>query len=180
MNQLFKFGITLSLICLLATLVLAVTYEITKPKIEEKERVEEEAALKAIMPEADSFKKKTIEGIDYFDALKSETLVGYCIRATGNGYSGFIKIIVGIDLNGVIKGVEVLEHQETPGLGAKIREIRPGEKEPWFLRQFKGKSGKTMVLKKDIDAITGATISSKAVTDAVNKAVNEFLSKVKK
>jgi electron transport complex protein RnfG len=89
-------------------------------------------------------------------------------------------MITGIDRNGVIKGVRILEHQETPGLGSKINEIHPGEKEPHFLRQFIGKNGKTVAVKKDIDAITGATISSKAVTDAINKAVAEFLEKIKK
>lgn len=180
MNQLVRFGLILALICFVATFVLAVTYEVTKPKIEEKLRIEEEDALKAIVPDADSFIKKTVDAIDYFEALKGKDRIGYCIRVTGNGYSGFIRIIVGIDLNGIIKGVEVLEHQETPGLGAKINEIRPGEKEPYFLKQFKGKAAKTIAVKKDIDAITGATISSSAVTDAINRAINEFLSKDRK
>lgn len=180
MNQLVRFGLILAAICLTATLVLAVTYEMTKPKIDEVLRQEEQEALKIIMPAADSFTEKTMDGIDYFEALKEKTVVGYCIKVVGTGYSGFIRMIVGIDPNGIIKGVEVLEHQETPGLGAKIAEILPGEKEPHFLKQFKGKPARTVTVKKDIDAITGATISSAAVTDAINKTVGEFLEKVRK
>ncbi|MDP2913572.1 MAG: RnfABCDGE type electron transport complex subunit G [Candidatus Omnitrophota bacterium] len=180
MNQLIKFGLILGVICLAATLVLAVTYEITKPKIEQQMKMEIEAALKTIIPEADSFTEKKVDDIDYFEATKNAILAGYCIKAVGTGYSGYMRIVVGIDTAGTIKGVKVLEHQETPGLGSKINEIRRGEKDAWFLRQFIGRQGKAVAIKKDIDAITGATISSKAVTDAIRDTVLEFLQKVKR
>jgi len=178
MKQLTQFGVTLGLICLFATLVLAVTYEITKPKIDEQMRMEEQRALKVVIPEADSFEAKTIDNIGYFDALKGGELVGYCVNARAVGYGGGIRLVVGITPDGVIKGIEVLQHQETPGLGSKIKEIRPGESEPYFLKQFKGKEASTVVVRKNIDAITGATISSKALTDAVRTTVDEFLEKV--
>jgi len=179
MKELVRFGLILGIICLIATLVLAVTYEITKPKIDAQLRQEEEEALKAILPDIDSFKEKKAGDIEYFEAFKDNNLKGYCIRVTGNGYNGFIRMIAGIDTDGVIKGVKVLEHQETPGLGSQINHTAPGEKEPWFLRQFAGKSARTIAVKKDIDAITGATISSRAVTDAVRETVTRFLSEVK-
>ena len=179
MKQLLKFGLILCGICLAATLVLAVTYEITKPKIAEQLRLEEKEALEAILPAADTFTEKKIGEIEYFEATKDGELKGYCIRATGIGYGGFIRMVVGINTQGVIEGIEVLEHQETPGLGAKIDEVKPGEKDPWFLRQFKGKSAATIAVRKNINAITGATISSRAVTDAVRKTVTEFMAKVK-
>lgn len=180
MNQLTKFGLVLGMVCLIATLVLAVTYEVTKPKIDEQLRLEEYEALKSILPEADSFTEKTLDGIDYFEAVDEGKVVGYCIRVGGQGYGGYMRLMVGVKLNGVIEGVEVLEHQETPGLGAKIDEIRPGEKDEWFLRQFVGHDARTIALKKNIDSITGATISSRAVTEAVNKGINEFFSKMKR
>ena len=180
MNQLVKFGLILGVICLAATLVLAVTYEVTKPKIEEQLKTEEQSALRAIIPGAELFNEKVLDGIEYFEALKGKTIIGYCVRVVGNGYSGYIRIMAGVDLNGTIEGVAVLEHSETPGLGAKINEIKPGESEPWFLKQFKGKSARTMAIKKDIDAITGATISSKAVTDAIRKTVDDLFIKLKK
>ena len=179
MNQLTRFGLILGIICLMATLVLAITYEVTKPEIDKKARQEEEEALRAIIPEAGSFEAGSVEGIDYFKALKDGRLVGYCIKITANGYGGFIKIIAGIDPNGIVKGIKVLEHQETPGLGSKIVEVRPGDKEAYFLRQFRGKNAKTLEVKKNIDAITGATISSKAVTDSIRKTVEDFLAKVR-
>ena len=180
MSNLFKFGLILGVICLAATLVLAVTYEITKPKIEEQLKIEEQSALRSIMPSADSFNEKALDGIEYFEALKGRQVVGYCVRAAASGYNGYIRLIAGVDPDGAIEGVAVLEHSETPGLGAKINEIRPGESEPWFLRQFKGKSARTIAIKKDIDAITGATISSKAVTDAVRKTVDDLLNRLKR
>ena len=180
MSQLVKFGLILGVICLAATLVLAVTYEVTKPKIEKQLKMEEENALRSIMPSADSFNEKNLDGIEYFEALKGKTVVGYCIRITGNGYSGYIRLIAGIDINGTIGGVAILEHSETPGLGAKIAEIRPGESEPWFLKQFKGKDARDIAIKKNIDAITGATISSKVVTDAIRKSADDLLNRLKK
>jgi Na+-translocating ferredoxin:NAD+ oxidoreductase subunit G len=179
MNQMMRFGIVLGVICLSATLVLALTYQVTKPKIDEELKREEQEALRIIFPDAEVFNKKVIDGIDYFEALKKGKAAGYCLRIIAAGYNGFIRLLVGIDLNGVIRGVRVLEHQETPGLGAKINEVKPGEQGPWFLRQFTGKSAKDIEIKKNIDAITGATISSRAVTDAIKKGVDEFLEKVK-
>jgi len=178
-NQLFRFGLILGVVCLIATLVLAVTYEVTRPKIEAELKREEQEALKEIITGADSFEAKSLDGIDYFEARRSGALAGYCIKATVNGYNGFLRMIVGITPDGTVKGVRVLEHQETPGLGARIDEVRPGEKEPWFLRQFVGKEARTVTVKKDVDAITGATITSRAVSDAVNKAAAEFLEKIK-
>lgn len=181
MSNIFKFGLILALICLMATFVLAVTYEVTKPKIEEQQRLEEEAALKSILPEADSFTKKQLDGIEYYAALdKDGRLTGYCVKAVANGYGGYIHMMIGIDLGGTIEGLEILQHQETPGLGSKIKEIKPGEKEPWFLKQFKGKDASGIELKKNIDAITGATISSKAVTDCARVTIDKFMNEMKK
>lgn len=177
MSQMLKFGIVLSLICLAATLVLATTYEITKPKIKAQFNLEEQDALKEIIPKADSFQADSKYGIDYFNALKDKKIIGYCIKAVGTGYSGYIRMIVGMDLDGTIRGVRILEHYETPGLGARINEVKPDEKDAWFLRQFIGKDAKNIAVKQNIDAITGATISSKAVTDAIKETVNKFLSK---
>lgn len=180
MKQLIKFGLILASICLMATLVLSVTYVITKPKIDQQlKREEETVLLKEIMPDADSFSHKKIYGIEYFEARRKDNLIGYCVRVVGSGYNGFIRLIAGIDPNGIIKGVKVLEHYETPGLGAKITEVKRNEAEPWFLKQFANKSIDGIVVKKDIDAITGATISSRAVSEAINKTVNEFLAGIK-
>jgi len=179
MNQMTKFGLMLGIICLAATLVLAFTYEVTRPIIAAALYREEQEALKAIMPEADSFKPGAVGGIEYFEAMNGPALVGYCLKVTGSGYGGYMHIIVGIDTGGVIKGLRILQHMETPGLGSKINEIRLGESEPYFLKQFIGKNARTISVGNGIDAITGATISSKAVTDAINKTVTEFMEKMR-
>lgn len=178
-NQLTKFGLILGATCLAATLVLAVTHEVTRPKIEAQLKAEEDNALRLILPAADSFSAKSVDGMTYFEAVKDGTVVGYCIRVTATGYNGYIRMIVGIDTAGIIKGIQILEQNETPGLGAQIAEVSPGEKESYFLKQFKGKQARSVELRKNIDAITGATISSAAVTNAVRKAADEFLTKIK-
>lgn len=178
MKQLLKFGLVLGLICCIATAVLAVTYRVAKPKIDEQLRQEEERGRKETLPDADSFNRKTVDEIEYFEGMRAGKLVGYCIKVVTKGYGGYIRLMVGVDTRGVIKGVKILEHHETPGLGSKINEALPDEKEPWFLRQFKGTSAKAVSLDTNIDAITGATISSTAVTDAIRDTVTEFFSKV--
>ncbi len=179
MNQMIRFGLVLAVICLIASGVLAVTYKITKPAIDMRAKEAEKEALESILPEADEFVEKSLDGVDYYEGYKEKGLIGYCVKAVGNGYGGYFHIMVGVDPAGTIHGVEVLDHQETPGLGSKIAEARPGEKDPWFLRQLKGKDALTVSL-KDIDAVTGATISSKAVVDSINLSIQEFLEKLKK
>jgi len=178
MRQLAKFGLILAAICFAAALVLALTYRVTKPAIAARAEEEEREALRLVLPDADDFVRKGRDGAEYYEGYRDKRAVGYCIRAFGNGYGGYFRGMVGIDRSGVIQGLLVLEHQETPGLGAKIGEVRPGEKDAWFLRQFKGKDGATVSM-GDIDAVTGATISSRAVVDAVREAVGEFMKRVR-
>ena len=123
MKQSAKFGWVLGITCFMATLILSLTYEITRTRIESRSESEEASALKKIMPDADDFRKNSVSGIEYFEATKNGQTVGYCVRAVGNGYGGYIKMIFGIDRSGIIKGLEILEQSETPGLGSKIVEI---------------------------------------------------------
>ena len=120
--------------------------------------------LKRTMPAADSFNKKTIDGTEYFEALKADNIIGYCMIAECKGYSGSIRFAVGVDLNGVIQNVDILENNETPGFGTRIDDSN-------FLGQFRGKSAGTVAIGKNIDAVTGATVSSKALTDAINNSL---------
>lgn len=169
MNQSLKFGLVLGSICLMATLVLSATYEITKPRIDREMKKEEDAALKMIAPDADSFSAvKNKNGIEYFEAYKKNDVIGYCLKQTAQGYGGRIRLVIGVTKDGNITGVQILEHYETPGLGSKVAE------QP-FLRQFNGKNAAGVEIRRNIDAITGATISSKAVTDAIRKTVDLFL-----
>lgn len=99
---------------------------------------------------------------------------------TNKGYGGPIEVIVAMDAAGdKIAGVRIKSHTETPGLGANAAQIRYGDAEPWFLAQFKGLRPDEAKLKKDgskgeIDAITAATITSRAVTNAIREEATAF------
>ncbi|MFH1645856.1 MAG: RnfABCDGE type electron transport complex subunit G [Candidatus Omnitrophota bacterium] len=169
----YKYVLALSGICVAAALVLGMTYNTTKPLIDEQRDREKRAALVEVLPQADNYVEKEIDGKKYYEAYKEEQLVGYAIFAIGDGYAGDITMLVGIDKSGIITGLAVLTNNETPGLGAKCNEIKYGEKDPWFLRQLKGKNGSIIEL-KDVEAITGATITSKAIVDGVREQVLKF------
>jgi electron transport complex protein RnfG len=173
-----RYGIILLTICLCASLVLSLTHKITQAKIEEQMTADEKNALAVVFPEAASFEDKESEGKTYYAAKKDGQDLGYVIKAEAKGYSSTIVMLVGFDKSGMIKGMEILSQQETPGLGAKIAEVKAGEKRPWFLRQFAGKNAAQLNL-DSIQAITAATITSTAVVESVRKSVEEFLAKVK-
>lgn len=178
--KMIRLALILMFICVVASGILAFTYKITKSHIEFQETSKEKASLSIVVPEANDFILKKVDSIDYYEAIKAGKLIGYVIPIETQGYSGLIKLQVGIDKNGIISGIVVLSQNETPGLGSKISEVRSGEKSPWFTDQFKGKSAKNLELSKTmIQAITGATISSRAVLDGVSKKVSEFLGKIK-
>jgi len=115
-----------------------------------------------------------------YDGSVNGALVGTVFTVTTNrGYGGTIEILVGVDPRGEkITGVRITKHTETPGLGANIVQVRPGEAEPWFLKQFSGLTVGRVSLRRGggpIDAVTAATISSRAVTDAVRAGFEEYV-----
>ena len=105
---------------------------------------------------------KTDEGINPAIS-KDGNIIGYTVKVSPSGYGGEISMMVGVNADLTISGVKILSLSETPGLGAKAQDEA-------FLPQFKGKNEK-MALKKDITAITGATITSTAVTLGVKEAI---------
>ncbi len=173
-----RYGIILLVICFCASLVLSATYKVTHARIEAQAVTEEKDALDEVFPEATNFEDKSLDGETFYLAKKDNQNLGYIIRVKTKGYSGLISMLVGFDSEGEIKGINILSQEETPGLGAKISEIRSGEKKPWFLQQFEGKKARQLDL-NNIQAITAATISSKAVLEGVKKAVMDFLLKIR-
>lgn len=156
--------IVLLCVTVLSGYLLAQVYKTTKPKIDEQKRSEEQKLYREIFPEGLEFTEEK-EYVAVYDSNKN--LLGRIYHIIQAGYGGPIVIKVGFDTEGKVKGVRILEQTETPGLGAKITEKK-------FLDQFAGKSGNELYLKKynkegKIDAITGATISSKAVSDGIIK-----------
>jgi electron transport complex protein RnfG len=169
-----------TIVAAIAAFLLAYTYNGTKEKIEEAYRQELIKALNVVLPNHDNKPdqdKIAIDGKEVYLAKNSGKVVGFAIKSTSSkGYSGDIDILVGIDTNGKITGIEILKHAETPGLGSKIENSD-------FKNKFKGlsKSDKILV-KKDggkIDQFSGATISPRAVCEAVNKALGFIDEKVR-
>ncbi len=174
-KEILKLGLILGLVCLLAGFALSATYSITKDKITEQQRRALVQAQKEIFPDASEFKKIEIEETkvgsatlkEIYECLnENENLIGYIATASTPGYGGSIIFVLGINNDFSIKGVKVTEQTETPGLGANIAK-------PSFLEQFIGKTlNDEFVVKKDIEPITSATISSRSITNGVKEILN--------
>ena len=169
--EIVKVGVVLFLITAIAAAILASVNGFTAPVIAENKRIAEEAAMKAVLPDATEFVKA--EYAELTDSLVSAiyegTGAGYVVKVNTNGYGGTISLIVGIDNEYKVTGVEVISQSETAGLGANCT------KED-FRAQFVGKTENIEVVKNgatgnQVDAISSATITTKAVTKGVNAAI---------
>jgi len=181
-----KLGLILLLITGFAGLLLGGAFEVTKGPIAATVAADRKAAMTELLPKADTFETADVK-IDgnekIFEAnvaLKGSEIVGYAIKVAPNGYGGPIETMVGISSSGEVTGIKILALLETPGLGANAPK-------PEFSGQYKNKPTKEKleVIKIDptkenqIQAITGATITSKAVTLGVNDAVDFYNSSLK-
>ena len=138
-------AIVLVCICLVVSLALAATYNVANPTIIANQQKSADEARMEVLPDGDSF-------TEY------------------KGFGGAVKVMIGIDANGEITGVKVTEHSETPGLGTKAAD-------PGYLKQYQGVSEATAGHINDdpnIDAVTGATITSNAVYGSVVEALAQF------
>jgi Na+-translocating ferredoxin:NAD+ oxidoreductase subunit G len=170
-----------AIFCLVAGLLLAWTNKITKDPIEKAQRMELINGLRRVLPECDNdllADAKTVEDNGakwtFYPGRKDGKCVGVAFRtSSGKGYGGLIQVLVGVLPDGTINKLEIGENKETPGLGTKV-------KNESFTKQFIGKSAsdtRWAAVKKDggeIQAITGATISSRAVSDAVKTGLDVF------
>lgn len=194
-NTIIKDSFILFCITLISGLLLGLAYEVTKEPIANQKLAQSIAAYKVVYPEAKDFKYvdsidaavkisdkslkdsgKEFGNVIINEALQakdaSDAVIGYVVSATSkDGYGGNIKLSVGIALDGTLKGVEILEISETAGLGAKASEDN-------FKSQYKDKKVEMFKVTKtgksadnEIDAISGATITSSAVTNAVNAGI---------
>lgn len=171
-------------ISLIASLCLGLVNMVTEDPIAAAKLAAEKKALKEVMSEADDFKKHDksypAEGlnIEVYTALKGQDTVGYAIKtATKQGFGGMIKMMVGFDKHGRVMNVKVLEHSETPGLGTKMTVKDNLKKNPLLGLNGKEASKTDLRVEKDggdIDALTAATITSRAYLDAVARAYSVF------
>ncbi len=167
-------AIILFLIAAICTAILAVTNSVTAPKIAENNALAEIEARQLVFADADSFSDvKTVGEVTYVDALdKDGKVIGYVFTTASKGYGGEIKVMTGIGADGNVTGMKILAIEETAGLGMNAKKDE-------FRNQYVGNSGEFTVVKSDageneIQALTGATITTQAVTDAVNAAVETF------
>jgi electron transport complex protein RnfG len=179
MRDVLRVIVVLTSICIVTAIALAKVYDLTKGPIAYQKRLEVLRAIKAVLPPYDNEPDRDIVklpmGVDkkgeeihgfFYRGKKEGGLNGIAFKVTSpEGYGGTIEVMVGILPDGTIHGIEVLSHLETPGLGAKIGQAK-------FKDRFKNRnlSNTRWAVKKDagdIDGITGATISSRAVIKAI-------------
>lgn len=195
MNKIIKDACILFAITLIAGVLLGAVYEVTKTPIANQNEKAKQEAYKAVLPDAEKF--EALEGVtcneenivtvsdfandeitDIVAGVKDNKIIGYVITVTdGAGYSGDIKFSVGVGVDGTYKGTSILSISETAGLGMRAKT------DPSFLSQFNDVSVESYTLVKDgtgssvddkIDAISGSTVTSKAITNGINAALAEF------
>jgi electron transport complex protein RnfG len=182
--------VTLFLVTLFASSSLALIYEVTKGPIAQAKRVKKANAIGKVLPAFDNdpgmeLKKLPIDGdtLYFYRARKGDVVSGIAVESfTHAGFSGLIKIMVGFRPDGTLIDIAVLEHAETPGLGDKMVKEKSFDKttgKSWS-SQFEGKDPRNFSLKVkqdngDVDAITAATITSRAFCDAVQRAYDGLM-----
>ncbi len=165
--------IILTVIVLVAAVALAVTNMVTKESIDSQGLSASEEALKKMFPEADQMEPMqpaANSGLDLaYEIKKAGEVIGHAGAVKVQGYAGLIEVTVGVAPDGTLKGIAVggTEFKETEGLGSKVRAAD-------FTGLFAGKKP-PLTLGTDVDAISGATISSRAVVDGVNSAYEKLM-----
>ena len=175
----------LLLVCAIAAGLLGYTNEITYDKIQEQLVKASDEARKAVLPSADAFEKlddttfSTIKSnakynfvTEIYKAKAGGNIIGYAVKVAPKGYGGTVEVVVGVTTDGTIQGIKVGNNNETPGLGKNAAT-------PKFQEQFNGKAwgNPINVIKSgtpkenEIAALSGATITSRAVTNGVNQAL---------
>lgn len=178
MGDIVKNALILFVIALVSSILLAFSYSVTKEPIAKQQLLKQTQALSAVLPEAEF---SEVTGADFsshpavlalFQATKDGQAAGYAFKvASEEGYSGHIELVVGISAEGRISGVDIVDQSETPGLGAKSDDED-------FKAQYAEKPLEELTVVKteptadaQIQSISGATITSRAVTGAVNEAI---------
>ena len=185
MRELFKLTIVLTIICSAAATALALAYNLTKEPIAYQQRLKKLNAIRAVQPDYDNEPDKDFVDIPvandkkggdlatrFYITKKGGAFAGAAFAVSASGYGGAIDIMLGLAPDGTITGIQILNHTETPGLGAKITEEK-------FIHQFNSKnlSNTKWALKKDggeLNQITGATISPRAVVNALHRGLVLF------
>ena len=176
-------GLKLLLICAVVAAIVSLVNALTAAKAEENLKEEKRKAIIAIFGR-DDLRYEKADGTDVYLVYDgANALLGYSVESVSGGFGGDMTLMVGYDGARTILGVSIVSHSETPGLGARVKT------EAGYLDQYVGKSGEVVLNKNgvadgenDVDAISGATISSRAVLTGVNRAtdaLNAYLDSAK-
>jgi len=168
-----KLAAILFAIVFVCTLLLVLCNFLTKDRIAELAVEAENQARLEVLPNATEFEATDAPDVSesYIGKNANGETIGYCFKVTKSGFGGSVTMMVGVKNDGTISGVRITNHSETPGLGAKAP-----EKE--WISQFDGKSDHITIVKtgnakgNEVNAITGATITSKTVASGVNSALD--------
>ena len=177
-SNLFNMIAVLLIVAVCSAISIGYVYELTADPIAEAKKAKTVAAIKEMVTNFDNnpLEEKTLlgdEGVVLYPAREDGIITSVAIETSSNqGFGGKIELIMGVLMDGTVTGYKITQQNETPGLGSKVTEQD-------FSRQFVGLNthNDNFSLKKDggeIDAVTGATISSRAVVDAVRKAVEAY------
>lgn len=195
MGYILRLALILMVITGVAAASLALVNKSTRPIIEDYKRRQEEKARAEVMKEGIQYQECQLkEGRKYYRVFADEEakeFIGYIFTAAGKGYSSTIQTVTGIDTTFNIVGIKIIFQQETPGLGAKCQEIKYGEDSPWFQRNF-FKSQREVDRKipfnalnikvgegdNKVHAITGATITTRAITNSIKEFANALKTEI--
>ena len=178
---------TLTVISLVVALLLGLTNVLTADKIAAINRQKTEAALAKVVsstdcefPPVEDIPQAVIDAAneqggkltEMYEILVGGENAGYAFKVTASGSQGNIVMIVGVDADLTVTGVSIVNNSETKGIGSKVTHDEATSAGTGALDQCAGKSGAgTRVVKQNIDAVTGATVSTKGVTKGVNAAL---------
>lgn len=169
MRETVKLGAILGLICAIAGASLAIVHGITEDIILARQEAEFQSKLQALLPSAESFEEVELEeGGAYYLGKKGGKTVGAIMEGRAQGYGGPLRLLVALDGDGKVAGIQVVEHGETIGIGTRALE-------PGFLQRFTGIAhDEQLVVGKNVDIITGATVSSRGVMSSVGNALELY------
>lgn len=182
-----KLTVTLLVTCVIVAAALGGVNAITEEKIEAINKEKTEIAMKAVVADPDNttFSDKLDLTDEMVAAAGSVTLdsvyaaqvngqsAGHAIKVVASGSQGKIEMMVGVDAEGTVTGVSIVKNSETSGIGSKVMTNMPTAAGVGVLSQFEGKSAAdgTLTVGANVDAISGATVSTRGVTNGVNAAL---------
>lgn len=182
-----KLTVTLLVTCVIVAACLGGVNAVTEEKIDEINRAKTEEAMKAVVADPDNTTfsdamtltdemtaaSGSVALDSVYEAQVNGQSAGYAIKVVASGSQGKIEMMVGVDGEGAVTGVSIVKNAETAGIGSKVMTNMPTASGVGVLSQFEGKTAAdgTLTVGANVDAISGATVSTRGVTNGVNAAL---------